>query len=77
MRLLSPSGEVRERSAAVMAAKKALEAQQEQEKKRARRRKSEFVMNFGLTYRACRSSTCCRSTFCCDGYADDERFKED
>jgi hypothetical protein len=73
----SPSGKVRERSAAVMAAKKALEAQQELEKRDLGAGNPAFAEELWFNFRALQVFDLLSLYFCCDGYADDERFKED
>src|SRR5258706_3566910 len=72
-----PSGKVRERSAAVMAAKKALEAQQELEKSDLGAGNPAFTEELWFNFRALQVFDMLSLYFCCDGYADDERFKED
>jgi len=73
----SPSGKARERSAAVMAAKKALEAQQEQEKSALGAGNPAFAHELSFNFRALQVFDVLSLYFCCDGYVDDERFKED
>ena len=73
----SPSGKARERSAAVMAAKKALEAEQEQEKSALGAGNPAFADELWFNFRALQVFDMFSLYFCCDGYADDERFKED
>lgn len=73
----SPSGKARERSAAVMAAKKALEAEQEQEKSALGAGNPAFADELWFNFRALQVFDMLSLYFCCDGYADDEQFKED
>jgi len=73
----SPKGRMRERSAEVMAAKRALEARQEQEKNALSAGKMAFVDELWFNFRALQIFDLLSLYFCCDGYADDEQFKED
>ena len=66
-----------ERSAEVMAAKRGLEAQQEQEKNALSAGKIAFVDELWFNFRALQIFDLLSLYFCCDGYADDEQFKED
>ena len=54
-----------------------LEAQQEQEKNALGAGKAAFVEELWFNFRALQIFDLLSLYFCCDGYADDERFKED
>src|SRR5258708_2524587 len=73
----SPKGRMRERSAEVMAAKRALEARQGQEKNSLSAGQAAFVDELWFNFRALQIFDLLSLYFCCDGYADDEQFKED
>lgn len=73
----SPRGRVRERSPAVMAVKQALEATQEEEKKALGGGDAAFARELWYNYRALQIFDLLSLYFCCDGYAGDQKFKED
>lgn len=73
----NPKGRVRERSAEVMAAKQALEAQQEREKIALGASDRGFADELWFNFRALQIFDLLSLYFCCDGYAGDEQFKED
>ena len=73
----SPQGKARERSAEVVAAKQALEAEQEREKQALGRASSTFADELWFNFRALQIFDLLSLYFCCDGYAGDEEFKED
>jgi hypothetical protein len=72
-----PQGRARERSPEVMAAKRALEAQQEQEKISIGAGKAGFADELWFNFRALQIFDMLSLYFCCDGYLDDEQFKDD
>jgi hypothetical protein len=72
-----PQGKARERSAAVMAAKQELERQQEQEKNALSAGNPGFADELWFNFRALQIFDMLSLYFCCDGYADDQHFKED
>jgi len=72
-----PKGRVRERSPEVMAAKRALESQQEQENHALGAGKAGFADELWYNFRALQIFDMISLYFCCDGYLDDEQFKED
>jgi hypothetical protein len=73
----SPKGRLRERSAEVQAVKKALETRQEEEKKKLGGGDPKFASDLWFNFRMLQIYDLLSLYFCCDGYADDEQFKED
>jgi hypothetical protein len=73
----TPKGRLRERSAAVKAAMKELEAKQQEEKQSIGLGDPRFENDLWFNYRALQIYDLLSLYFCCDGYADDDRFKED
>src|SRR5262245_44356562 len=72
-----PKGRVRERSAEVMTAKRALESEQEREKIALGAGNAGFADELWLNFRALQIFDLLSLYFCCDGYVDDQQFKED
>ena len=75
--LSSPKGRLRERSAEVKAAKQQLETKQEEEKKSLAQGNAKFEDELWFNYRALQIYDLLSLYFCCDGYADDDQFKEE
>ena len=75
--LSSPKGRLRERSAEVKAAKQQLEKRQEEEKKSLGQANAKFADELWFNYRALQIYDLLSLYFCCDGYADDDHFKEE
>lgn len=73
----SPKGRLRERSAEVKGIMKELESKQEEEKKSLGSDSPSFENELWFNYRALQIYDLLSLYFCCDGYADDETFKED
>lgn len=73
----TPKGKVRERSPEVMATKHSMEIQQDEEKKLLGAGDSAFAGDLWYNFRALQIFDMLSLYFCCDGYADDELFKED
>lgn len=71
-----PQGRLRERSAEIQAAKKAMEANQETEKKSLAAGNPQFEDELRFNYRALQIYDLLSLYFCCDGYATDREFKE-
>jgi hypothetical protein len=71
-----PSMRLRERSAAVQAAKKNLEARQEEYKKELAEGNPGFADELAFNYRALQIFDLLSLYFCCDGYASESQFKE-
>jgi uncharacterized protein DUF3891 len=71
-----PKGRVRQRSPEVMAAKAALEAQQAEEKIVLGAGIQGFATDLWFNFRALQIFDMLSLYFCCDGYVDDEQFKE-
>jgi hypothetical protein len=73
----SPKGRLRERSPAVKAVKEQLEARQQEDKKALARGNPNFENELWFNYRALQIYDLLSLYFCCDGYVDDEHFKEE
>jgi Protein of unknown function (DUF3891) len=73
----SPKGRLRERSPEVKAVKQQLENQQQEEKKSLGLENPTFENDLWFNYRALQIYDLLSLYFCCDGYADDDHFKED
>jgi hypothetical protein len=71
-----PSMRLRERSAEVQQAKKALEAKQEELKKELAAQRPGLANELEYNYRALQIFDLLSLYFCCDGYATEEDFKE-
>jgi hypothetical protein len=67
---------VRERSAEVQRVKKELEAKQEEFKKELAAGRPEFANELDYNYRALQIFDLLSLYFCCDGYSNDDEFKE-
>lgn len=75
--LSSPKGRLRERSAEVKAAKQELETKQEKEKRSLALNNPTFENELWFNYRALQLYDLLSLYFCCDGYVDDDQFKEE
>ena len=73
----SPKGRLRERSPEVKAAMQQLEAKQQEEKKSLGLGNPTFENDLWFNYRALQIYYLLSLYFCCDGYADDDHFKEE
>src|SRR5215475_7674191 len=73
----SPKGRLRERSPELKAVMQQLEAKQEEEKKSLGVGSSTFENDLWFNYRALQIYDLLSLYFCCDGYADDDHFKEE
>lgn len=73
----SPKGRLRERSPEVKAAMKAFEAKQQEEKKSLSAGHPAFENDLWFNYRALQIYDLLSLYFCCDGYSDENNFKED
>jgi hypothetical protein len=71
-----PGGRLRERSQAVQDAKKALEARQEEVKKQLAAKDPGFANELAYNYMALQVFDLLSLYFCCDGYANENEFKE-
>ena len=71
-----PSGRLRERSQAVQDAKKAMEAKQDEIKKQIAIHRSGFDNELAYNYMALQVFDLLSLYFCCDGYANENDFKE-
>ena len=74
--LTEPAGRLRERSQAVQDAKKALEARQEEVKKQLTAKDPGFPNELAYNYMALQVFDLLSLYFCCDGYANENEFKE-
>ena len=73
----SPKGRLRERSPEVKAAKQQLETQQQEERKSLGLGSPTFEDDLWFNYRALQIYDLLSLYFCCDGYSNDDHFKED
>ena len=73
----SPKGRLRERSPEVKAAMQQLEAKQQEEKKSLGLGNPTFENDLWFNYRALQIYDLLSLYFCCDGYSDDDHFKEE
>src|SRR4030095_11876003 len=73
----SPKGRLRERSPEVKAAMQQLEAKQQEEKKSLGLGNPTFENDLWFNYRALQIYDLLSLYFCCDGYADNDHFKEE
>jgi hypothetical protein len=73
----SPKGRLRERSGEVKAALQKFEAEQQEVKQTLGGGNSKFDNELWFNYRALQIYDLLSLYFCCDGYTDDEHFKED
>ena len=71
-----PAGRIRERSPEVQAAKKDLEAKQEKTKQALAAKNAGFENELAYNYRALQIYDLLSLYFCCDGYANEDTFKE-
>ena len=75
--LTSPKGRLRERSPEVKAVMKELESKQQEEKQSLGLGDPIFENDLWFNYRALQIYDLLSLYFCCDGYVDDDHFKED
>jgi hypothetical protein len=73
----SPKGRLRERSPEVKAVKQQLESKQQEEKRSLGLENPTFENDLWFNYRALQIYDLLSLYFCCDGYSDDDHFKED
>jgi len=71
-----PAGRLRERSQAVQSAKQQMEAAQEEMKKTLAAKSPAFEKELAYNYMVLQIFDLLSLYFCCDGYADDDLFKE-
>src|SRR5215475_10193556 len=73
----SPKGRLRERSPEVKTVMQQLEAKQQEEKKSLSLSSPTFENDLWFNYRALQIYDLLSLYFCCDGYSDDDHFKEE
>lgn len=73
----NPKGRLRERSPEIKAAMKEMEARQQEEKNTLGEGNPKFENELWFNYRALQIYDLLSLYFCCDGYTEDDQFKED